>query len=452
MLFDSTVSSAFITSPAAVLRTALPVWLLWLLWVSVVGSAVLLIHASQPVRFASVDDVASDHLVRTGRLESHSITSAPIQGRFYLAAPCHLWPYRIYEVDSPLHFSTIRAALLLAQMGLTAWLCGRVAQNPAVGWLTMLLETATLHLPATFFAALSYPTMAIGFCSLLASLHLHLLFLRRGSPIAALSCAVLFLHACLYLEVFVVYLPLYFFLSWQNGRKSASSMLRSVAGLLAATLAYLSAYAFFVSLYPSTYGGTRFSANVGEFLDALVRLTFGVTPGLELIVHRTHPAGGGPLLKTGMEIAGLFTATPFWHYALAALQCVTFGSLLLRTRLAGRTALWFVAVAIACAFLPNLPVAVTERYQIWIHHREYPYIYSFYSYCALAAGAAFALPGVVFHPRLSVKGRKICATIIGLGVCVLFVSAKASNSHTLALLQQWHNPDASFSARHTTIR
>jgi hypothetical protein len=416
-------------------------WLLGLLVLVLAATLAVFVHDTQSVRHGNVDDVANDHLVRTGGLEAHTTAAAEIQGRFYLTTPLHLWPYRLYEIDSPLLFSAARGVLFFAQIGLAGWLCARLARSAAVGGLAVLGGVAALHLPATFFAVLSYPTMAVGFCSLLASLHLHLSHLRRPSPVAALLSGLLLLHACLYLEVFVVYLPLYPALSWQHGYSTVRTSLRSAAAPLAAVVGYLAVYACFTRLHPADYGGTRLGLDPGASLNALARLSFSVIPGCELLVHRTHPAGGGDLLKSGGEVLAALAGTPLWRYGLAVISGLTFGALLWHAARAvpRSSGLAPAVLAGAAVFLPNVPVSITERYQVWVYHREYPYIYSFYSYCALVALAALLLPRLVAPPGRAARARVVVLALLGSGV---FASAQASNRVTLGLLRQWHGPAA----------
>lgn len=438
----SVVDSTSPTLPVAAVGRALPKWLSTLLWINVLWAFVVFTSTTASVRFGCVDDVTNDELVKSGRLAEVMIGASAAQGRFYHAVPCHLWPYRLYHVDSPAVFSTVRALLFFAEIGLAGWLCGRIAHSATVGWLAVLFGLGALHLPTTFFAVLSYPTMAIGFSSLLASLHFHLNHLRRGSAASAVCSAVLFLHACFYLEIFVLYLPLFLALSWHAGHRSPRRLLRSALGAVVTAIAYLAVYRLFTQLHPSSYGGTRVAVNVPTALNALFRLTASVIPGFELLVHRTFPSGGGSLFKTMAEIREAFADAPFSHYLLALLQGTALAGLMKHAiAVAGRTRLTLM-VAGACVLLPNLPVCLTERYQVWAYHREFPYIYSFYGYCALAGLLAFVVNGIAAKTRAAIPSTRVAAAAVfaaGLGA---LVSAKASNAHTLKLLRQWHNAPA----------
>lgn len=288
--------------------------------------------------------------------------------------------------------------------------------------------------------------MGVGFISLLAALHFHLSYSRRGSAISALFSGLLLLHAGFFLDLFMVFLPVFFALSWHEGRRSLRRLARSAIGPMTAAVAYLAAYGLFAAVYPSVYAGTTWSLDPGAATTSLMRQTLSVIPGYELFAHRTHPAGAGPWLKSAAEIRAVFAATPGWAWGLAALQGVSLWALAVHAARGRTVSIGVMAVALACALLANLPMSLTARYQIWAYHREFPYIYSFYAYCALAALFVFAVQRLLSHlPRFgkAQPGFQVAFAAFGLA---LFVSAAASNAHTLDLLRQWHNSPASTTA------
>lgn len=416
--------------PAAVQRLLLACFVL---------TFVAFVHQTAPVRLAHFDDANASQLIQRNEMVGAMVPGAQLQGRFYLAAPGHFWPYEIYRIDSPLGFATLRAALFFAEIGLLGWLCGRVSRNAAAGWMVALLGAAALHLPPTFFAVLSYPTMAVGFISLLAGLHLHLSYLRRGSALCALFSGLLLLHAGLFLDLFMVFLPVFFALSWHEGRRSLRSLARSLTGPLAAASAYLAAYSLFAVVHPSTYAGTTWSLDLGAATTSLTRQTLSVIPGYELLAHRTYPAGSGPLLKSAGEVRAVLAATPAWAWGLAFLQGLSLWTLVVHATRGRTVSLRVMAVALACALLVNLPMSLTERYQIWAYRREFPYIYSFYAYAALTAFFVFAAQHLLARSARLRPAFSLGFTAVGLA---LFISASASNAHTLNLLRAWHNPSA----------
>lgn len=123
---------------------SLPVGVQRLLLTCFILTFVAFVHQTVPVRLAHFDDTNANQLIHRNEMEGAMVPTAQLQGRFYLAAPGHFWPYEIYHIDSPLGFATLRAALFFAQIGLLGWLCGRVSRNAALGWMVALFGAAAL--------------------------------------------------------------------------------------------------------------------------------------------------------------------------------------------------------------------------------------------------------------------------------------------------------------------
>ncbi|HUR60303.1 MAG TPA: hypothetical protein VM029_21445 [Opitutaceae bacterium] len=424
-------------------------------WLAAAACAVLLatflafVTDTRAVRLACSDDVDNQRMTRDGTIATHFVASAQEQGRFYYAVPGHVIPYRLYNLDGPWLFSAVRAGLLFVSLGLLGWLCGRVAANAALGWMTALFAAAALHVPATFFAVLSFPTMMVGLGALLASLHLHLTHVRRNSPIAACASGLLLLLACQYIEVFVIFFPVFVALSWRAGARSLRALLRSLIAPLTAAAGYVAVYALFRLSYPSTYGGTQLSLDPRSALDVLFRLTYSVAPPFELFAHRTNPSGGGAFLKTAAEIQALLGGVDASRIALVLGQAAVVAALAWRSiRTPAAIGGGAIVFAFACMPLPNLPVSVAAKYQIWVHQRGFPYIYSFYSYCCLVFGLV-CLAHWIAARRRTARGARRWITGFSVACSALFFSAQASNRNALQLLHAWYN-DRPAAARSAT--
>ena len=414
-------------------------------WLAAAACLVLLatfwafVSDTRAVRVACSDDVDNQRMTRDGTIAAHFVASAQEQGRFYYAVPGHVIPYRLYHLDGPWLFSAVRAGLFFASLGLLGWLCARVTANAALGWMTALFAAGALHLPATFFAVLSFPTMMLGLCALLVSLHLHLTHVRRASPIAACVSGLLLVLACQYIEVFVMFFPVFIALSWQAGARSFGGLLRSLVAPLTAVAGYVVVYGLFRVTYPSTYGGTQLSLDLRAALDVLLRLTFSITPPFELFAHRTNPSGGGAFLKSAAEIRALLGGVDATRLALVLGQAAVFATLAWRSvRAPAAVGGGAILIAFACMPLPNLPVSVAAKYQVWVHQRGFPYIYSFYSYCCLVFGLICLAHWIAARCRTA-QGARRWMTGFSVACAALFFSAQASNRNALQLLRSWYN-------------
>jgi len=387
-----------------------------------------------PVRLANPDDVAFQSVVTAGDAKPYMVGNALSQGRFYFATPFYrhllLSPY---SIEAPWAFGLFRAVLFFTQAGLLGCLAGRVLRNGFVGVAITLLIVASLHLPRTFFPILSYPAMGVGFSAALAALHCHLSHVRTHRPWPGVGAAVLFLFSCLCLELFVVLLPLFVAISLDASDRKYASVFRVNMGVLVAAAAYVVVYLGFAREFPSTYVGTRFSFDPLAGLGVLIRQVVGVIPGFELAVNRPPSGSSGPLFRPLADIVTTFGRTPKGDFALGVVQAVaitwlvTFG-----TRWRGLAARYW-AYPLGFAFMVNIPIALSEKHQVFMFHREYPYIYGFYSFCLLS----WAL--VAFVAWCSGKSGPIRQWSLGaFGIVVLSfcLAAKSSNIYVLAQLAE----------------
>lgn len=419
-------------------REPWPRWLAGLLAVTLVLTAVHWLVLTQPVRFANGDDMLYQRVVDTHGGDEFSTAFAQNQGRFYYATPLYRHNWEIYRIANPWIFAALRIAFLALQFGLLAWLVARLTQSPVAGWLVLLAAPAALHLPTTYFAALSYPVKWVGFSALLGSLHFQLAGLDNRSRRAGLCSGLLLLLSALCLELFLCYLPLFVALAFQRCRETGAA-LRSLAPQVTVFVSYAFAYMLFSRLHPSSYEGTQLSLDIVEAANTLIRQTISIVPGFELIVHRTYLPGEGSWHKSLAELRAAATATPAFDYLLAALQAFTLVQLARRLPAPERFLRHLLTAAGLCILIPNLLISLTARYQVWAYHRQLPYIYGFYAYAAFIVSAVTLywlispqLTGTGWIPRLlSALAAAVC-----LGV---FVSAKISNHTNLLLLRTWFN-------------
>jgi hypothetical protein len=385
-----------------------------------------------PVRFANPDDLAFQRVVNAGSAESYMVSNAISQGRFYFATP--LYHYLLlspYSLEAPWAFGVFRAGLFFLQAGLLGCLAGRLLRNGFLGAAVTLLVVSSLHLPSTFFPVLSYPAMGLGFSALLGALHCHLSYVRSHRHWLGACAAILFLFSCLSLELFVVLLPLFLAISLDTGGRSHGSMLRENMGVLIAAAAYFVVYFGFAWKFPSTYSGTHLSFDPVAGLGVLLRQVVGVVPGFELAVNRLPAGSNGDLFRPMAEIAMALGHTPPMDFVLGTAQAVAIVWLVvLGTQSRVVPARYWVSL-VGFAFVVNLPIAVSAKYQNFIFHRQYPYIYGFYSFCLLS-WALVAL--VAWCAGRSGRIRQWSLAIFGIAVLSFCLTAKSSNHHVLAEL------------------
>ena len=403
-----------------------------------VVTALCFVLAPVRVRLANSDDQVRQRLMETGGVGPHFVEEARTQGRFYFATPVYLIPWEIYRLPSGWTFSTVRALGFLSGVALLGLLCAQQTGNRALGALVALVTSAALHLPATFYPVLSYPPMAIGLVALLGGLLAQRAHARNHGFLAGLGSGMGLLIACLMCEMFVVFLPVFCTVAYGSGRDGRRRISAALPALTAAT-AYLAVYGLFALRFPSTYDGTHVSLDLAAAANALFRQTFGAVPGFELMALRSPPGTAtGAFWRPASQLGELVRAVPGWAWLVVLVQA-TATAVLARAALRRSAASgWTLAVAAACVLLPNLPISLTPRYQVFAHHRMYPYVYSFYAYCAMMA-LAVLLWHRLFAPSAQPRSRRAGVAGLLLLSGAAYASAQTANHHTFGLLYRWYN-------------
>lgn len=362
------------------------------------------------------------------------------QGRFYFSAGSYRLPYAIYSIHGRAAFSLARAALLVAQFALTGWLLARLCRNEAAGWLCAVAASAALHVPAVFYPVLSYPAYSAGSTAVLLALHCFLTGVERSQARWLFLAACLHLFALFWHENFLVFTVLYPALGWAGRGGTRGAILRACLPVILVSAAYFGVYSLFRRMYTTGYDGTVLSFDPLGAANAWMRQTLAAAPGFELLINRAAPYPSvGPLWKSAGQVLAILGAVPAAGAVLALVAAVVSAGLARRAASCGIAAAPAAVFLILASALPNVMPSLTQKFQENAHHRFYPYVYSFNCYCwGVAAATALWLmlarerdPG---GPRL----RWLVAPLFVL-LLALFVSAQASNRHTLELLRTWYN-------------
>jgi hypothetical protein len=401
------------------------------------------VRATMPVRLASGDDVIIQAALSKPDKNASSVFFADWsqrQGRFYFAITTYRLPYEIYKIRDPFAFAFIRATALFAQYALLGWLLARICRNEAAGWLCTIVAAGALHIPAIFYPVLSYPAYSAGSIALLLALHCYLTGVQRSQAIWLSAAACLHLYALLCHENFLVFTVLFPVLAWATGYgRSTGVILWQCLPLLLVSVVYACVYAGFRWLHPTTYDGTVFSFSLSGAMTSWTRQTLAAIPGFELFINRTTPYySGGPLWKTTSELKVILGSVASINLVLALISALFAAGLAYKAAASRVPALPVVIFLMLATALPNLLPSLAQKYQENAHHRFYPYVYSFSSYCWGVAAATCLGLMLVGKPHAKKSALRRGLPLLALLMAAVFISAQASNSHVIGLLCRWY--------------
>jgi len=403
-----------------------------------------LVRATRPVRLANGDDIAIQAAIASrepGAQEHFFADWGAHQGRFYFRVPTYRLPYAIYRIQNATLFASARVALLIAQLSLAGWLLARLLQDEASGWLYVVGALGALHIPAVLYPVLSYPAFSAASVALLLALHCYVTGLGRSSGRWLYAAGLLHLYALLCHENFIVFTLLYPALDWalRPGAGLGGAIRRSLP-LILVSCAYAVTYLAFRHLFPTGYDGTAMSLSPGPAALSWIRQTLAAVPGFELFINRQSPYPTvGPLWKSAGQVAEIVRLVPLPWAALALGCALLAAGLALRAAARAEASARIAWVFLLAAALPNVLPSFAQKYQESAHHRFYPYVYSFSCYCFGLAAAAVLWALCNRAAAQDGARRPLRAAALFLLFAALFVSALASNRHTLELLRQWYN-------------
>jgi hypothetical protein len=401
------------------------------------------VRLTNPVRLANSDDVIFQKVVRSdhAHVEQYFAELSRSEGRFYFAVPVHRIPYALYNIQNPQLFACLRTLALLIQLALLGVLLARFVACEAIGWLYAVIAFAALHIPSIFYPVLSYPVFWVGSIAILVSIHSYLSYARSLRPGWLFLSAISLLYALICHENFLTFVVLYPFveLFGTRGRTYLAAFQRCLPIALIAA-AYVGVYLAFRRLCVTDYNGVHFSADLRAAMLSWTRQTLAAAPGIELILNREGPyPNTGPLWKTPHEIAVIMKGLDPSN-AVLALACALIASILMkRAQIRRRDAIGLIVLFAAATALPNVIPSLSTKYQLNAHHRFYPYVYSFTSYCWGIGAVLLLILSLKRFPQTN--DRRVSMIDIGTFVflSLVFISAAGSNQNTAGLLKSWFN-------------
>jgi hypothetical protein len=361
-------------------------------------------------------------------------------GRFYADTKFSILEDLMRLPGDAAHSAARIAAFLIAVLA-AAWFTWEWRRNGRVALLVLLAGVGFAPVSVGYQALLSFPTLWIGWASVWA---MGALSLRRDSAWTRSGIQVAFTLALLVHESNAVFLAWPILLGVQNNPSEGwGPRVRRVAPCLVILVAYGTCSLLLrraaLAAYPGgVYDGASLSLNPGRVAFALNAYTWSGLPGFDSWLTRSSAAGAPP-----------FLSPPGWaHRALAGATAQDIcGAALLgaafwmltgpgEPQTGGKrpVTLRMLVILFLSAFAPNLILSCTVKYQIWAHHRMWPYYYTAMSYLVWVVLLASGISEV---PRIvrGKSGLRAARLAVASFVFVAAVGIGRANREAVALLR-----------------
>jgi hypothetical protein len=362
-------------------------------------------------------------------------------GRFY--APVKYAVIGVfYSPKFPGGIGCVRIIMIAAQIGLLSLLVARLFSNPYLGWLNALVLAACIQLSPTYHPDISYPQLGLGVILLILSLLAWLSALDRPSgKTRALSLGLWFL-ACVMHEFFLPLCALHMVFS----RRACIPWKKSITlaiPFLAVGLVYAFAY-FSLSSFGRAHGvqwhGNTLSFAPGEIINCAVVYTAGSLPGIEPFLDRWAASPGLPLRSFSGVFSLLQQNLGLPELLTGLLLGVCSAVLALKSATQPKVhAVKAAFITLLCLPLPSVLLFISQRSQVWAHHRVIPYTYSYYEiYFYLLAFLLLSLAWISCGVKTSFRSSLLRASVFGLACCVLYLLCLTGSREALTNIAAGH--------------
>lgn len=276
----------------------------------------------------------------------------------------------------------------------------------------------------------SYPFMFHAAIALiLASLHLFILSIRQKRRAYYALSIVLFAIPVFTYEMHVIYYLLFPLAAYcYSGRLGTA--LRLQAPYLLLVLALIALDLWFRLYGNRGYAGSTLDlSNLTDILRAVLFYSSSAMPGFMTLFYdayidiytRNLPAPGRGTYFADISLLWVIGAT------LAGAICYVV--LARATIKPNRSVFIGMLVATAFVFLPNLPIALTAKYQSWAKNFDFHYVTTHYAYIAMIV---LLILCCVFVMGQGEHGRRTRAAVIATLVSVVTFFTSVTNSHVYA--------------------
>ncbi|MEI6174466.1 MAG: hypothetical protein WCR01_12010 [Bacteroidota bacterium] len=328
--------------------------------------------------FVTADDLHYYLITRRGEIMADTTFFAKIAGRFYfyIVRPVYSLPY-IFG-DSMVIVKLFQYVPLMISFLLFAKIVSVMTKSKEMAWLFLLVFLMTMQISQHTSLFVAYPFyFTFSFSLLLISYLLLLRYIGEGKKYLLLVSALVFALGLLFYETYIFFLlfaalTLVFYNLKEKGAYGEGIKKSFVQFLpfLIVGLIYLAAYFVFRKVYPSQYPGTNFefkNLTPGNFFMVLWHLAYSSFP--LTVYETTHNLfwdkselinGYSPVV-----LKLLLTARVEWIIKGLLVAFIGYKLLMNTPSLKIKGLLSGVLIAMLLIFLPQIPLALTEKYMAY---------------------------------------------------------------------------------------
>ncbi len=369
---------------------------------------------------------------------------ATYNGRLLSLLPLALSEYLIFIGSSAFYIGFVKICLIFASISVFGYFLYKVFKNTRLAIFTSLAVLLTMPLTFEHSPPGAYAEFIAATIILLCSLICYIRYLESASikPLI-ISSAALFIAMC-FLESYIMYTPVYFFLAWRftlGKEAKLRRVARALIGPFSAAVLYLALYIASSAILPTSYGGNQLAfKSVGSSLSIIGQLVLSSLPGYYLLnrnsMYLYNQFSDAPVTDVNItNILSLLLKNSF-----SSIRVITIAALaliviyfLFRKKAAEplREKLWPLLAGVCCIILPAVPNALAARYQGEVH--AFGFIALPVSYCIhFASVFVICFLCIMFIERFKLKRGFAVLSLMLVLLCIPIQSMNEVNAREQA--------------------
>lgn len=316
-----------------------------------------------------------------------ALEAAQGQGRFQLFFHISL-AYVPYLLDSPIFLKTLQIGSIVAAALAFALAVSRYLNSTYHGLVSLLLFGALLQNMWEHHILAAYPFIfQFGLFFLALSFLAYRNTLKGNDSSGACQAAIYLFIALLVNEAFVMYAVIYFILALLYGYKEgARAVAARILPIFAAVGLFIGIYLTWRAYFPTTYEGARIDlaglewGNVWDVVWQFSKASLPVYVHSHFSqIHYEFPASPEGFRRS-IEHFLLNLQVAWLTKAILVGAGIALTQRFITNNTSNARFFALLLVGIALFLLPSLPLALTPKYQAWVHRGTPAYTVTYFSY------------------------------------------------------------------------
>jgi len=246
------------------------------------------------------------------------------------------------------------------------------------------------YLPITFEHTFpnTFAVLSFGICFLFLSFIAYIYSQKRDSALILIISMVALFITLLFYEAFIMFTPLYFFISFyltSKEKRTLSGIIKKIIPIIVVVIIYLTIYFILHEIYPTHYSGNKLKfISFKSSFDIIYQLVKSSMPGYfftnqkYLYLYKIYRGQYSSIKNIIILMRDVLSALPFWWFLLFTTSFFCILRILLENKssenivITKKKSIFFIVlVGILITILPAIPNSLAEMYSGIVNENDF---------------------------------------------------------------------------------